>query len=567
MQYIRAKNQFMDTKNRSNQNLLNSLEKISSCATDCNLDFRNIKVATDDIRQVSGFLNITAEQVVLFACLAELSLQRTATFTGLSRHLKCTILKLLTFMNDFETLEGKGYIQKSYRKRGRRSSYNDMGFFVPQHVIEAIRKSDLTLLEKVSRFDLTGFLKQISNLVDERHDNILTTDQLIAETEFLISNNNDLPFVSYIDRSLSATISKCTAFAISYYRLKGQRNVSIDGFAYAVFDELNNMLEFSHQLCSGNHELIKKGIVKLFTSEFEGDKSVFLTHGAAKMLFQTYPDLIFDDPERSGLILHKSIKEKRLYFDDGIVDQIREIEKILKPSKLKAYQKELNRSGLSTGITAIFFGDPGTGKTEAVYQIARMTGRDIMMVDLSQTKSKWFGESEKVVRKIFDDYSVLLKEREVEPILFINEADGFFGRRMELGNRGTTSDQTMNTIQNILLQSLENFNGILIATTNLAGNFDRAFERRFTFKVNFRRPNAQTRQKIWKSKLPELTRIEADELGSKFEMTGGDIDVQVRQALLRRVLNPKATMAEILLEGCAKDHGLGVRKKLGFRQH
>lgn len=557
----------MDARNRSDQNLLNSLEHISSCATGCNLDFQNITDAADDIKQVSGFLNITAEQVVLFGCLAELSLQRTVTFAGLSRHLKCTILKLLTFMNDFETLEWKGYIQKSYRKRGRRLTYNDMGFSVPHQVIEAIRRSDLTLLEKVSRFDLTGFLRQISDLIDERHDNNLTTDQVIAETEFLISNNNNLPFVSYIDRSLSGTVSKCTAFAISYCRLKGQRYVSIDGFADAVFDELNSMLEFSQQLCSGNHELIKKGIIKLFTSEFDGDKSAFLTQGAAKMLFQTYPDLVFDDPERSGLILHKSIKEKRLFFDDGIVDQVMEIEKVLKPSKLKTYQRELNRSGLSTGITAIFSGDPGTGKTEAVYQIARMTGRDIMMVDLSQTKSKWFGESEKVVRKIFDDYSVLLKDRDVEPILFINEADGFFGRRVELGNRGTTSDQTMNTIQNILLQSLENFNGILIATTNLVGNFDRAFERRFTFKVNFHRPNARTRQKIWKNKLPELTQVEADELGSKFEMTGGDIDVQVRQALLRRLLNPKATMAEILLDGCAKDHGLGVKKKLGFRQH
>lgn len=557
----------METKNRSNQNLLNSLEQISSCAPESKMDFQKITASTDDIRKVSDFLNITPEQAVLFACLAELSLQRTVTFAGLSRHLKCTILKLLTFMNDFETLEGKGYIHKSYRKKGRKLTYNDIGFSVPHKVIEAIRRSDLTLLEKVTKFDLTGFLRQISDLIDERHENNLTTDQVIVETEFLISNNNELPYVSYIDRSLTGTISKCTAFAISYCRLKGQRYVSIDGFADAVFDELNSMLEFSQQLCSGNHELINKGIIKLSKSEFDGDQSAFLTQDAAKMLFKTYPELVFDDPERTGLLLHSSIKEKRLFFDDGILGQVREIERVLKPSKLKTYKKELNRNGLSTGITAIFFGEPGTGKTEAVYQIARMTGRDIMMVDLSQTKSKWFGESEKVIRKIFEDYSNLLKDSDVEPILFINEADGFLGRRIELGNRGTSSDQTMNTIQNILLQSLESFDGILIATTNLACNFDRAFERRFTFKVNFHRPDERTRQKIWKCKLPELTKSEAAELADKFEMTGGEIDVQVRQALLRKVLNPKAKMAEILLDGCAKDHGLGVKKKLGFHQY
>ena len=101
------------------------------------------------------------------------------------------------------------------------------------------------------------------------------------------------------------------------------------------------------------------------------------------------------------------------------------------------------------------------------------------MVELSQLKSKWFGESEKQVKGIFDTYRRIFDNSNVKPILFINEADGMFSKRMEITGRKSSTDQTMNTIQNIILQELENFNGILFATTNLTENLDSAFERRF----------------------------------------------------------------------------------------
>jgi SpoVK/Ycf46/Vps4 family AAA+-type ATPase len=231
----------------------------------------------------------------------------------------------------------------------------------------------------------------------------------------------------------------------------------------------------------------------------------------------------------------------------------------------RSYRQALQRNKLSRGITAVFFGAPGTGKTEAVYQLARKTGRDIMMVDLSETKSKWFGESEKVVKKIFNDYSVLLRNCDIEPILFINEADGLFTRRMELNTgRGNSSEQTMNTIQNILLQVLENFEGILMATTNLTKNLDKAFERRFTFKIDFPKPDSIVRKNIWKSKLPELSESEATKLGERFEITGGEIDVQVRQVILKKVLNKKIRLFDVLVDLCSKDHGFLEKRKIGF---
>ena len=391
-----------------------------------------------------------------------------------------------------------------------------------------------------------------------------STAQVLAETEFLISNNSDLPFVSFVDRSLNQTISKCTVFAFSYIRLKGQYNINIEGFANALFDDLGEQLDFTQQVSSGNHELIGRNMLKLATSEFDGDRMVVLSQITARMLYRDYPALLVAETDRTGIIQAKSITGKKLFFDEETVRQISSIGEVMKLSKFRTYRRELKRNKLSGGITAIFFGAPGTGKTEAVYQIARKTGRDIMMVDLSQTKSKWFGESEKIVKKIFDDYSALLKSSGTEPILFINEADGLFTGRSVMNGSHSAADHAINTIQNILLQAIENFEGILIATTNLTVNLDKAFERRFTFKVEFPKPGLSARQAIWKSKLPDLSDEESLKLAERFGITGGEIDIQVRQVILARVLNKKISLYDALVESCGKEHGFSGRKKIGF---
>ncbi len=558
----------MDEKDKQNdkagRNLLSSVEAISLAAGKCSLNFSNINEISNEAAEVSEFLGITHDQAVLFSCLAELSIQKTVSLDALARHLKSSVLSLLNIMCEIEALEKKGYVQKILKKRSRRHSYNDLALSVPHFVIEAIRKDDASLLKTAVKFDLPGFLKQVTDIIDEREVGIMTTSQVLAETEFLISNNLDLPYVAYIDDAVSDTISKCALFGLSYIRLRGQNYLAISNIANTLFDDLGEQLDFSQLVSSGNHELIRKNLVRLSTSEFDGDKVIALTESTVKVLYRSYPDIMMPESDKTGVISHKKIKGRKLFFSEGLSGQMASIGEVLKPSMFKSYGRELKRRNFSKGITAIFHGAPGTGKTESVYQLARSTARNIMLVDLSQTKSKWFGESEKVVKKIFDDYSSLLRNSEREPILFINEADGFFMKRLELGNRGTASDQTMNTIQNILLQALENFEGILIATTNLTGNLDGAFERRFTFRIEFPKPDAAARKSIWKSKLPDLTDEEAGNLAEKFELTGGDIDVQVRQALLQKVLKRNMGIYDILEESCRKDHGFGPRRKIGF---
>ena len=133
------------------------------------------------------------------------------------------------------------------------------------------------------------------------------------------------------------------------------------------------------------------------------------------------------------------------------------------------------------GFACLFYGAPGTGKTETVLQLARKTGRALMQVNISTIKDKYVGESEKNIKNLFDRYRQLVESEPIAPILFFNEADAIFNKRSE--NTERADDKMENARQNIFLQGMETLEGILIATTNLTSNLDSAFERRFIYKV------------------------------------------------------------------------------------
>ncbi|MBN2864148.1 MAG: AAA family ATPase [Bacteroidales bacterium] len=548
----------------TDDDLLSVVEIISSAAEGCRMNLKTCSKIKDEIKLISGFFNISDEQSILLSCLTELGFQKAITLDALARHLGCRTLRLIRYLTDLDVLETFNLINKYKIHKSRQHSYNDVVYAVPYRLVEALRKGDPECLASQEKYDLPSLLQKITDLVDERSEGNLSTDTVLKEVDRITSSNREIPYVAFIDSTLSNPVSKCTAFAISYWRLKERLNISIESFADALFEDFSDHLDFEQAITSGSHELMKKKILKMASAEFESDKSFALSELTLKKLYRDYPTLLESVNNEQGVMHHSRISEKKLFFNARVNSQIKEMEEMLKPSRFRSYCRTLKKNNYRMGVTAIFYGESGTGKTEAVYQLARKSGRDIFMVDLSQTKSKWFGESEKVVRQIFTDYDTIRRNSFTEPVLFINEADGLFGRRMSSAGDHSSTDQTVNTIQNILLQSLENFEGILIATTNLAGNLDGAFERRFSFRIEFPKPDAESRKSIWRSKLPDLSETEAEKLAQKFELSGGDIDVQVRQALLQKVLRKKVKLYDIVEENCRKDHGFGGRKKIGY---
>ena len=168
-------------------------------------------------------------------------------------------------------------------------------------------------------------------------------------------------------------------------------------------------------------------------------------------------------------------------------------------------------------------------------QIARKTGRNILQVNISEIKSCWVGESEKNIKGIFDRYREQVKRTKITPILLFNEADAVIGKRRE--GAESAVDKMENSIQNIILQEMETLDGIMIATTNLEQNMDKAFERRFLYKIKFNKPSLEARSSIWKTMIPALSEDESIALASKYDFSGGQIENIARHFAINTVLH------------------------------
>ena len=207
--------------------------------------------------------------------------------------------------------------------------------------------------------------------------------------------------------------------------------------------------------------------------------------------------------------------------------QMAQLTSLLTAQNFRDVQQRLADCGMRKGFACLFYGTPGTGKTESVYQIARKTERDLIVIDVANIKSCWVGESEKNITETFSKYRQCVEtcraEGRNEPILLFNEADAILGIRMENAQRAV--DKSENSIQNIILQGMENLDGIMIATTNLTTNLDKAFERRFIYKIEFCKPNIDVKCAIWKSMMPNLTEEMAIQLAEQYDFSGGRLKI------------------------------------------
>ena len=185
------------------------------------------------------------------------------------------------------------------------------------------------------------------------------------------------------------------------------------------------------------------------------------------------------------------------------------------------------KSGMDARI--IFYGPPGTGKTLTSYSLSKSLKKQVLSFDCSKILSMYVGESEKNVRKIFDTYKDLAKKTKSEPVLLLNEADQFLSSRTS--GSGSSADQMHNQMQNIFLEQIEKFEGVLIATTNLLENIDPAFSRRFNYKLEFAKPSKKQRKDLWKLLLPKDAPYEKgfniDEF-IKYDLSGGQINLIIK---------------------------------------
>ena len=273
--------------------------------------------------------------------------------------------------------------------------------------------------------------------------------------------------------------------------------------------------------------LVKEGVVQTLPVEpLEDTKDTdrfVLAPKAVGLLFHGQEDMIrYDEISRYANVMKaRDIVQKELFFSLETSEDIEHLRQMISKKGFERACRILKLQKRNPAIQSLLWGSPGTGKTEIVKQLARESGRDIIMFDVSKVTASAWGAAEKFYRALFRAYNYMAEISREVPILLLNEADTILSKR--LSNLDRAIDKSENAISNILLQEFEDMSGILLATTNLVDNIDEAFDRRFLFKTNFQKPDANARFHIWLSVIPELCEAEARILASDYEMSGAQI--------------------------------------------
>lgn len=253
------------------------------------------------------------------------------------------------------------------------------------------------------------------------------------------------------------------------------------------------------------------------------------------------------EPKQSKKIKIESVLKDQDIFE--LIEPSTDINDIIMPENtkelleniLKQQDKKVLERLHSWGIKSnknieakiIFYGPAGTGKTMSALAMAKSMKKSVLSFDCSKILSKWVGESEQNVRKIFDTYKNIVQTCKQSPILLLNEADQFLSTRVD-GSSG--SDKMHNQMQNIFLEQIEHFSGVIIATTNFLESLDSAFSRRFDYKIEFKKPDFKDRLKIWEKFLPKKALFEKDfdiNILSNYELSGAQILMVVKNTALK----------------------------------
>ncbi len=240
-----------------------------------------------------------------------------------------------------------------------------------------------------------------------------------------------------------------------------------------------------------------------------------------------------------------AIERRILLYNSENRSTTDELFRLLQPAAFTSYTSKMKKQSNFSGITILLSGLPGTGKTELARQLARETGRELLMFNVAEQRDRYYGESEKKIKQLFEYYKVKAASPKSAPILCFNEADSIFQKRSE---HHSNSSQTENAVQTILLNELEVFTGILICTTNLPEMFDAAFARRFLYRIDIGMPDAETRMLLLQDFFPQLKEEDRIKLASNFNFSAANLLNFKRKQEIARIIRKRQTTMLIELE-------------------
>ncbi|MBO7496129.1 MAG: ATP-binding protein [Salinivirgaceae bacterium] len=541
--------------------ILTATENIVELAKDSGLKDDFFCKATPYIDYLSERLDLTGQQIVMLALLINNSDDDNIRAYDLSRYVNCSTVRIIKYTAAIDELEKLGYVIKiSSRRGGSHDSYR-----VPLEVVDAFKRNEKYVPQVPSNLSNSELFDEITHILSMREDDELTYDATVQKINSLLENNRHLLFTIKLKSYGFDTDNEMLLILFATLFV----NNSDDNVGYHNLEFLYERRDWSHAkrlLSDGCHPLLDTKMIEYTTNDgFVNRESFCMSAEAKNDLFSEMNLQSLDArKKRKNVIKTEDILPKKLFFSEKINLKVDELAELLDNDRYEQIHKRLEASNFRCGFACLFYGAPGTGKTETAMQLARQTGRDIVQVNFAQIKSKWVGDSEKNIKQVFDNYRAKVRESKIAPILLFNEADAVIGIRRE-GAEGAV-DKMENSIQNIILQEMETLDGIMIATTNLAQNLDKAFERRFLYKIKFDKPTVEARMSIWRAMIPSLTEDEARTLSSIYEFSGGQIENIARRNAIGTILHgDEASTLDTLIAYC-NDERLDTKtqKRIGF---
>ena len=520
--------------------ILSSMEEIVTYAKKHSLTPEFVQKADPALKFISKSLSLTKDEAMMLSFFFENSSGSRIWLSNISSMINVSNIRIISMMNVADSLIKKGYLT------GRENKNEEKYYSIPTKVINSIRQNLPVTPVKMTELTEDEFFDRLNEIFEEDDINQWDRYDMILD---LIKNNMHLPYCKVMD-SYDLCVTEFLLANVFANRLVNEDddNIATSDWEDYIFSK-SQVRRVLKSMKDGTNPLIEKGILEAKADEGVRDPNLYHFTAAAKEAL--FPDMEFDSSSNKSdkkLTSYTTFAPKQLYYAPHVQSQIDRLAELLQPEQFKHVADRLSQNGMRKGFACLFYGSPGTGKTETVNQLARRTGRDVLMVDVTQIKSCWVGESEQNIKALFDRYRKCVKEMEVAPILLFNEADAVLGIRQEGAQKAV--DKMENSIQNIILQEMETLEGIMIATTNLTCNLDKAFERRFIYKIEFERPTVEAKQQIWKSMIPALSDEHAHSLAKDYDLSGGQIENVARKRTVELILSGNEPTPEQMREYC-----------------
>lgn len=529
--------------------IASALEIIASGTRDKGLDCETMKKFPRETSYLQRKLHLTKMQCYIVAVMLD-NAGDPVSPDDLADHAEASRIFILGQQNEMDMLVDRGII--NVVGGGRHDVWN-MHYMPSESLVQAVSHNHELRPEVMSDLTYEEMWNRILELLRACEFDNLSFPLMVEKVKKIMEGCCHLDFCKKII-SLNLNDADMIMLLIVCNALVNKEDDYVTTFDYNKILPHSSCSMIVKQFKNKTSDLVVKDILENVDNDEEDFR--LTVHGILLLLGEEYVPEDRKEPKQTPAPPNKqTIVPKNMFYNEDERKHILRLEALLCQDSFVSIQQRMKEAGLRTGFCCLFYGAPGTGKTETVLQMARRTGREIIRVDLSSQKSMWVGESEKNIERIFADYREKLSQSELAPILLFNEADAIFSKR----HVGVNSEveQMANTMQNILLQNMENFEGILIATTNLADNFDPAFHRRFLYRIEFKSPSAEVRKHIWRSMLPDMDESNIKAMAERFSISGGQIENAVRKMMIESILKGCPLSTDEIVAICEQE----VQKK------